>query len=128
MTTATLTGHVTYRTREALPPVTLVVELHDLSVENKEAKLVASTSRAVPAWGSLSYSLAYDPAALAPTHSYALSAKLYLDDHLFKASEAQLVIPLPETKAADIKVVNVQSAVFCPGGIVPEDDLPFDVR
>jgi uncharacterized lipoprotein YbaY len=123
MTISTLTGAVTYRTREGMPAVTLIVALQDVSLEDAEATLVASTTRAVPAGGSLKYSLEYDAAVLKPSHTYSLSAKLYLGTILYKMSDTHVVLPLPETTSADIEVVTVLPAPFCPGGLAPDEGL-----
>jgi putative lipoprotein len=124
MTISTLTGAVTYRTREGVPAVTLVVALQDVSLQDAEATLVASTTRAVPAGGSLKYSLEYDAAVLKPSHTYSLSARLYLGTTLYKVSDTHLTLSLPETTSADIEVITVPMGCIDLRGLEANESLP----
>lgn len=78
--TDVIRGSVTYRERMALPPgVSLEVELIDVSKADAPAVVIASDDQPVVRQVPIPFTLAYDPAAIDPKNSYALTARLTLD-------------------------------------------------
>lgn len=122
MNTAKLTGNVGYMTRELMPEVTMTVELRDVSLQDVESPLIASTTRLVPHGGSLAYTLEYDPAVLQQGHTYSVSASIYLDGRLHKVTTTHHEVALPETSSLDIAVHFAQSEGSC-GNTQPVDGI-----
>ena len=92
---ASVTGTVTYRERIALPPNALVrVSLQDISRADAPAivlgeQLTVSRSRQVP----IPFALGYDPDAIKPRLSYAVSARITVEGQVrFASTTATLVI------------------------------------
>jgi putative lipoprotein len=104
MNIARLTGSVGYMTRELMPEVTMTVELRDVSLQEGQSLLIASTTRLVPQGGSLAYALEYDPQVLQQGHTYSVSASIYLAGRLYKVTTTQHKVELPETSSLDIQV------------------------
>jgi uncharacterized lipoprotein YbaY len=73
-----LTGTVTYRTREALPPdVTVVVELNEIDASSASVTLVASTTFTNAGMQQpLPFELTYDPAQINADGLYLVSARI----------------------------------------------------
>jgi uncharacterized lipoprotein YbaY len=115
MNTAKLTGHVGYLTRELMPEVTMTVELRDVSRQDAQAMLIASTTRLVPQGGSLAYTLEYDPGVLQQGHSYSVGASIYLAGRLYKVSTTHYEVELPGTMNLDIGVHFAQHRGPCDG-------------
>jgi uncharacterized lipoprotein YbaY len=91
-----VTGTVTYRTRDALPPDALVrVQLLDVSLADAPAKMM--TEQAFPTRGKqvpLPFSLVYDPGDIDPRHAYNVRATIHGPDGglLFTSQQAYPVI------------------------------------
>lgn len=78
-----LSGTVTYLERMALPPEAVVeVQLLDVSLADAPAKLIAGTRIAPAGQVPVAYRLDYDDSQIQPGHSYALLARITLDDRL----------------------------------------------
>ena len=93
--TASVTGTVIYRERIALPPNAAVrVALQDISLADAPAivlseQLIVTGGRQVP----IPFALDYDPAAIDPRLTYAVSARITVDGQLlFTSTTATLVI------------------------------------
>jgi uncharacterized lipoprotein YbaY len=90
-----LTGTVTYMQRIALPPNSLVtVQLADVSIADAAATVITSqTIETAGAQVPIPFELTYDPAAIDPRFTYAVSARITLDDQLTWISpDANLVL------------------------------------
>ena len=86
---ATITGTASYRERMMLPPdATLEVTLEDVSRADAPADVIArsevQSSKAPP----YSFTLAYDPARINPSHRYNVRARIMADDKLMFQSDA----------------------------------------
>ena len=74
---AFVNGTVTYRLRIALTPEAIVqVELRDVTSPDAEAPLVAKQVIEKPGQVPIAFSLPYDPTAILPGHSYAVTARI----------------------------------------------------
>jgi len=90
-----LTGTVTYMQRIALPPNSVVtVQLADVSKADAAATVITSqTIETAGAQVPIPFELTYDPAAIDPKFTYAVSARITLDDQLTWISpDANLVL------------------------------------
>lgn len=105
MSIAKLTGRITHPLSAQLPAVTLVVELRDTSLQDTEAKLIASTARLVPAAGSLAYTVEYDSDVIEAGRQYTLGARLYCGDRLHMINDTQHGVDPGQTTEADIAVI-----------------------
>lgn len=75
-TTSTISGNVTYLVRSALPPdAVTTVQLIDVSLADAPA-VVLGEQRIVGGQVPIPYTVAYDPTAVQPNHSYSMSARI----------------------------------------------------
>ena len=89
-----ITGTVAYRERMALPPGTeLEVRLVDVSREG--APTVATTRGGVEGQVPVPFSVSYDPANLAASGSYALTARLLHEGRTLFQSHQPRGVPIP---------------------------------
>ncbi len=111
--TGEVTGTVTYRQRIALPPDAVIrVRLADVSRQDVPADVLAevdipSAGRQVP----IPFRLTYPVARIDPAHTYAVSARILVDDRLTMISTT--VIPVL-TRGAPAEVEVVVSPVSAP--------------
>lgn len=108
--TDVIRGSVTYRERMALPPgASLEVELIDVSKADAPAVVIASDVQPVVRQVPIPFTLVYDPAAIDPKNSYALTARLSLDGATLFRSTA--TTPVLTQGAGDTpEILLVQSA------------------
>ena len=79
--TKTLRGNVIYRERMALPRGSIVtVSLLDVSLADAPSRTVASTRIQNASASPIAYAPTYDPAQITPRHSYALQARITMND------------------------------------------------
>lgn len=79
-----LTGEVLYRERIALPPnAKLKVELADVSLADAPAAIVAEQELANFGQVAAKFELRFDSAAIQPGHSFALQARITVDNQLW---------------------------------------------
>ncbi len=92
----TISGEVTYRERIALPPnAVLTVTLSDVSLADAPSAVVAEQVFDPAGQVPVRFALKVDPAALQPKMSYAIQAKITVDDGLwFINDERHAVDPL----------------------------------
>lgn len=84
---ATLTGTVAYRERIALTPDAVVeVTLEDVSRADAPAQVVASTRIERPGQPPIPFTLAYDPARIDQSRTYAVRARITAGDRLLFTS------------------------------------------
>jgi putative lipoprotein len=108
-TPAPVTGSVTYRERISLPPgYVLRVELLDVSRQDVAAERIAVVEirprRQVP----IHYSLSYDPRRIVPSHTYSVSARIFVDGRLvFISDRINAVITRGRPNVADIVLRSV---------------------
>ena len=107
--TAAVTGAVVWRERIMLPPTTkVIVRLQDVSLADAPAKLIAEQvidgARAPPA----KFSLAYDPAQIAPNARISVSARVEVDGQLRFISDTHIpVINGGPTEGVEVLVKGV---------------------
>lgn len=103
-----ITGTVTHRQRSALPPDAVVeVELRDVSLADAPAKLlgrqeIATKGRQVP----IPFEIAYDPKAIDPRHSYAVTARILIGSQLALVTDTHHAV-LTRGAPSTIEVVVV---------------------
>lgn len=92
----TLTGEVLYRERIALPPnATVRVELADVSLADAPAAIVAEQEVTNAGQVPVKFELRFDSAAIQPGHTFALQARITVDNQLwFLNDERHQVDPL----------------------------------
>jgi putative lipoprotein len=106
---AAVTGAVFWRERIMLPPTTkVIVRLQDVSLADAPAKLIAEQVidgvRVPPA----KFSLAYDPATIAPNARISVSARVEVDGKLRFISDTHIpVINGGPTEGVPVLVVGV---------------------
>ncbi|WP_269931609.1 YbaY family lipoprotein [Aminobacter sp. HY435] len=79
-----VTGEVFYRERIALPPnAVLSVQLADVSLADAPAKVLGEQTIDPAGQVPIKFSIPFDPAAVKPNMSYALQARISVDDKLW---------------------------------------------
>jgi len=112
---ANLTGTITYREHIALPPGARVeVQLVDASDENVAAPLVAERLIDEPGQVPIAFSLAYDPASIRSSHTYALRVRIRVGEDVWFASPFDLRV----LTAGNPTQVEVQLERVSAGGAV----------
>jgi putative lipoprotein len=107
--TGAVTGAVFWRERIMLPPTTkVIVRLQDVSLADAPAKLIAEQVidgvRVPPA----KFSLAYDPATIAPNARISVSARVEVDGKLRFISDTHIpVINGGPTEGVPVLVIGV---------------------
>lgn len=102
-----ITGTVTYLQRIALPPTAVIqVQLLDISLQDVPAKVLASRryiagGRQVP----IPFELSYEPAQIDPRHTYAVAARITIDNQLRWISTQQYPVLTRDAPASDIEIV-----------------------
>ncbi|WP_263264099.1 YbaY family lipoprotein [Pseudomonas sp. RIT-PI-S] len=109
MSTAKLTGHIHYMTRELLPEVTLTVTLKEVSARGIAEKTIASMARLVSAGGPLTYRLDYDPRSVVPARGYLVIAEVHHRDRPHKRGVSEKLTDLYATTHLDVEVTAVAS-------------------
>jgi putative lipoprotein len=88
---ATLTGTITYRERIALPPAAHVeIQLVDATDPDVTSPLIAERLIDAPGQVPIAFSLAYDPATLKASRTYALRVRIRVGDDVWFASPFDL--------------------------------------
>ncbi|WP_192256357.1 YbaY family lipoprotein [Mesorhizobium silamurunense] len=79
----TLAGEATYRERIALPPnAVLSVELADVSLADAPATIIGQRKIVPAGQVPIKFEIAFDPKAIKPGRTYALQARITVDDRL----------------------------------------------
>ncbi len=107
----TVTGHVTYRQRVALPPGALVrVQVRDVSLADSPsvtlAEQVIEATHQVP----IPFSLVFDAESLDPRRTCAVSARITVDGQLAWISDTHHPVSTETDTEVDIVVVPVKPA------------------
>ena len=77
-------GEVTYRERIALPPnAVLTVQFRDVSLADAPAAIIAERKIEPAGQVPIQFELAFDPAVIQPKTTYALQARITVDDQLW---------------------------------------------
>lgn len=107
---ATIEGAASYRERIALRPgAVLEVELLDVSRADAPSERLASIRIAAQGRVPIPFTLRYDPALIAPNHTYAVTAKLILQGKVVFRSDT--VHPVLTRGAGDtVEILMVQTA------------------
>jgi len=120
--TSVLNGTVTYRERMALPPgARIEVELVDVSRADAPARIVAATTVTPQTQVPVAYSLAYEPAGIVAGHSYAVQARILLDDRLLFTTAERHAVLGDEPDRTDIVVRRVPGPGSPAGNWLLED-------
>ncbi len=106
--TATVSGTATYRERMALPPgAVFEARLEDVSRADAPAVLIASARTESPGAPPFRFAIPYDPARIAPTHSYAIRASVMLGEEPLFVSVTHVPLPAgPDTTPLTITMVR----------------------
>lgn len=109
--TRTLDGTVTYRERMALPPdAEITVQLVDVSLADAPATLLGETTLTPSHQVPVPFQITYDDADLAEGHSYALQARITVEDQLIFINTSRHAVFGPEPDATDILVERVAAS------------------
>jgi len=111
--TGNVTGTVTYRHRMALPPDAVVdVSLQDTTLADAPARIVGQTTIATRgAQVPIPFRIDYDPAAIDPSHRYAVRASITVDGRiLFTSPTAYPVLTGGAGNDAEIEVYMIMPA------------------
>jgi putative lipoprotein len=111
--TGNVTGTVTYRHRMALPPDAVVdVSLQDTTLADAPARIVGQTTIATRgAQVPIPFRIDYDPAAIDPSHRYAVRATITVDGRLlFTTPTAYPVLTGGAGNDAEIEVYMIMPA------------------
>ena len=89
----TLTGEVTYRERIALPAnAVLAVELADVSLADAPATIIGQRKIVPAGQMPIKFGIGFDPKAALPGRTYALQARITVDDRLMFVTDTRLQI------------------------------------
>ncbi len=121
---ANLSGTITYRERIALPPNARVeVQLVDATDENVPSPLVAERLIDTPGQIPIAFSLAYDPASIRASHTYALRVRIRVDQDIWFASPFDVrVLTAGNPTQVELQLNRVSAS----GAIVPAAALRGD--
>lgn len=127
----TVSGHVRYRERIALPPeASLTVQLSDITDPNMPIKTVAET-RIEGAQGSpIPFAIHFDSSQFQPGHTYALQARISAGDTLWFVNEKRIEVDIQNSPASvDINLVMVRKNrdETTAGGIEGKDWFAEDI-
>jgi putative lipoprotein len=81
---ASVSGMIAYRERFALPPAA-VIKVQLVDVSRADAPAIVLGEQALEAGGKqvpFAFAIPYDPAAIEPSHSYAVQARIEVDGQL----------------------------------------------
>lgn len=94
----TLTGEVMYRERIALPPnAVLSVQLADVSLADAPAAIIGERKVAAIGQVPIKFEISFDPQVIRPNMTYALQARITVDDRLlFTTDTRNQVDPLSD--------------------------------
>lgn len=85
-----IAGEVTYRERIALPPdAVLMVELADVSLADAPATVIAKRRIAPTGQVPIKFEIGFDPKAIQKGRTYALQARITVDDRLLFANDVR---------------------------------------
>ncbi|RWM31665.1 YbaY family lipoprotein [Mesorhizobium sp.] len=85
-----LTGEATYRERIALPPdAVLTVELADVSVADAPATIIGQRKIVPAGQVPIKFEISFDPQAILPGRTYALQARISVDDRLLFVTDTR---------------------------------------
>lgn len=85
-----LTGEATYRERIALPPdAVLSVELADVSLADAPATIIGQRKIVPAGQVPIKFEIAFDPTAVKPGRTYALQARITVDDRLLFVTDTR---------------------------------------
>ena len=105
---AVITGDIIYRERIALPP-NAVAEVSLVDVSRADAAGTVISSQTIDPAGQvpIGFALDFDPAAIAEGASYALQARISVDDTLWFINDTRIdIAPLTHTGAVEVMVVR----------------------
>ncbi|TIN08517.1 YbaY family lipoprotein [Mesorhizobium sp.] len=83
----TLKGEVMYRERIALPPNALSVQLADVSLADATAAVIGERKVAPAGQVPIKFEISFDPQVIRPHMTYALQARITVDDRLLFISD-----------------------------------------
>jgi putative lipoprotein len=111
-----ISGEVLYRERIALPPNAVVtVQLSDVSLADAPSKTIAEQIIEKPGQVPVKFRLGFDPSVIKPKMTYALQARITVDDKLWFINDTRHEIdPLQAQPATLMLIKAAQSAQPAP--------------
>lgn len=105
---STIRGTATYRERLALKPGSVLeIELLDISRQDVPAQRLAAIRIKVSGQVPIPFTLGYDPAMIEPNHTYAVSAKLILNEKvIFRSDTVHPVLTRGAGDTVDVLMVK----------------------
>ncbi|TKT80340.1 YbaY family lipoprotein [Aquamicrobium sp. LC103] len=111
----TIQGNVVYRERVALPPAAVIeVQLVDVSLADAPARTIAETRMTADRQVPIPYELRYDDAEIQPGHSYALQARITVEDRLWFINTTRHSVLAGGKDETDILVERVGAETQAP--------------
>lgn len=104
-----MSGEVLYRERIALPPnAVLTVQLADVSLADASAAIIAEQTVDPAGQVPIKFELRFDPAVIQPNMSYALLARITVEDQLWFITDTRHEVdPLAGTDSQTVMVKRV---------------------
>jgi putative lipoprotein len=119
----TIRGSATYRERMALPPGALLhLRLEDVSRQGAPSVLIAESRIPVAGQVPIAFTLAYDPARIAPHLTFALRGEILLNDRvLFRTDRSHPVLTRGAGEQVELLLVRAREAAVpaTPGLVGP---------
>ncbi len=107
----TISGHVVYRERMALPPGAVVsVKLVDVSLADAPSRTLAETTVPAGAGSPIAYRLEYDSGEIKDRARYALQARITIGDRLLFINDTHHPFETGNSDGMEIRVVRVASS------------------
>lgn len=123
----TISGHVVYRERMALPPGAVVnVKLVDVSLADAPSRTLAETTVPAGTGSPIAYRLEYDPDEIKDRARYALQARITIGDQLLFINDTHHPFESGNSGEMEIQVVRVvgsKDAVQSPAGKWLAEDI-----
>ncbi|PBB78330.1 hypothetical protein CK218_24980 [Mesorhizobium sp. WSM3879] len=106
----TIAGEVTYRERIALPPnAVLSVELADISLADAPATLLGQRKIVLAGQVPIKFEIGFDPKAIQPGRTYALQARITVDDRVIFVTDTRHQVDPLDGKPQTIVLKKVTS-------------------
>lgn len=104
----TITGEVLYRERIALPPhAVLTVQLVDMSLADAPSTIIGQQKIDPAGQVPIKFSVPFDPAAIQPQLSYALQARITVDDRLWFINDVRHAVDPLTAGAQNMMLIKV---------------------
>lgn len=116
---APVRGTATYRERIALPPnAVLEVSLEDVSRAGARTELIARVTNEQPGNPPIPFVIAYDAGRIIPSHSYAVRARILVDDRLWFTTDQNYPV-LTRGHGSEVQLLLRRVGASRPTGRLP---------